>query len=156
SNPRKIRFGDIFSIGDIKPDSLPTGEENSYLLCITAHCDCLYPNKISNCFHFVGGKEITLNEGLKKGDEGFISYIKSEKRFVCIKWDTAPFTIYIPPDNNNITKIIESSFSEKRISMKHLTCLNENHAQRIANESFSWANRVGINFAKWDSGGKSK
>jgi len=154
--PRKIRFGDIFSIDFIK-ESLPTGEKNSYLLCITAHCDCLRPNKINDCFHFVGGKKITLNEGLEKGDTGFVSYIKSEEELVCIEWDTSPFTIYIPPDNNKITKVIESYFSGKEISIKHITCLNENHTQRIANESFSWANRVGINFAKWDrNGGKSK
>ncbi|MGA9188285.1 MAG: hypothetical protein WB014_06905, partial [Methanosarcina sp.] len=65
-------------------------------------------------------------------------------------------TIYIPSENNYITKVIESYFSGKEISIKHLTCLNENYTQRIANESFSWANRVGINFAKWDTGGKSK
>jgi hypothetical protein len=154
--PRKIRFGDIFSIKFVK-DSLPIREKNSYLICITAHCDCLRPNKINDCFHFVVGKEIALNEGLKQRDTDFVSYIKSENELVCIKWDTTPFTLYIPADNNDITETIESYFSGKEVSINHLTCLNENHAQRIANESFSWANRVGISFAKWDgTGGKSK
>jgi hypothetical protein len=157
NNPRKVRFGDIFLIGYKKIEPIPTGEKNSYLLCITAHCECLYPNKINNCFHFVGGKEIQLKDGLKKGDRGYISYIKPEKGLLCIEWEISPFTLYIPSNNNDITKIIESDFSGNQLSMKHLTCLNENYAQRIANESFNWANRVGINFAKWDSdGGKSK
>lgn len=174
---RNIRFGDIFAVdyvGDKSPSDSDekmvsespsnsdegksagidqdrnesVDKEISYLLCITAHCDCLRPKKINNYFHFVGGNEIKLHTGLTKGDSGFISYIKAGEKIICIEWKTSPFTIHIPPDDNDITKTIYSDFSREKILIKHLTCLNENHTQRIANGSFSWANRVGIDFAK--------
>ena len=121
--------------------------DNEYLLCITPHCDCLRPDKINNGFYFVIGTEINLPTGLKKGDTGFISYIKTEKGIICIEWKKSPFTIYIP--DNNISNPIECDFSGKKIALKYLTCQKENYTQRIANESFSSASRVGINLAKF-------
>lgn len=140
---RKIRFGDIFSIAYTDIATSPNDDE--YLLCITPHCDCLRP-KINNSFYFVIGTEIKLSNGLKKGDSGFISYIKTEKGIICIEWKTSPFTIYIP--HNNIIDSIECDFSGKKISLGYLTCQKENYTQRIANESFSFASRVGIDLAK--------
>ena len=141
---RKIRFGDIFSIAYV--DIATSSIDNKYLLCITPHCDCLRPDKINNGFHFVIGTEISLNNGLKKGDAGFISYIKAEKGIICIEWKTSPFTIYIP--DNKIIDPIECDFSGEKMAIRYLTCQKENYTQRIANESFSIASRVGIDLAK--------
>jgi len=118
----------------------------SYLLCITPHCDCLRPGKINNYFYFVGGKKIKLSQGLKKGDTGFISYIKTEKGFNCIEWEKPPFTIYIT-NENNILNPIECDLMGQKLTLKHLTWQKENYTQRIANESFSHASRVGIEIA---------
>jgi len=141
---RKIRFGDMFSIAYVDIAASPI--DNEYLLCITPHCECLRPNKINNGFYFVIGTEITLSNGLKQGDTGFISYIKTEKGIICIEWKTRPFTIYIP--DNNIIDPIECVFSGEKITLRYLTCQKENYTQRIANESFSSASKVGIDLAK--------
>ena len=119
----------------------------SYLLCITPHCDCLRPSKINNYFYFVGGKEIKPSQALKKGDTEFISFIKTEKGLYCIEWEKPPFTIYIS-NINNIINPIECDLMGQKITLKHLTWQKENYTQRIANESFSHASRVGIDLAK--------
>ncbi len=121
-------------------------KEDSFLLCITPHCDCLRPEKIDNCFYFVGGKKLDLSSGLKKGDTDFISYIQIENEIICIEWKTTPFTIHIP-NENKIIPPIECDLSGKKIRLKHITWQKENYSQRIANQSFSYASRVGINLA---------
>ena len=46
------------------------------MLCITAHCDCLYSeDKIDNMFYFVKGSKGNLEKALIEGDAGFDSYI---------------------------------------------------------------------------------
>ena len=140
--PRKIRFGDIFHLKNANNSNI----DFSFLLCITPHCDCFRPEKINNYFYFVGGKEIKLSRGLKIGDSGFISYVKTDKGLVCIEWEINPFTIYI--SENNIINPIEFDLMGQKITLKHLTWQKENHTQRIANESFSHASRVGIDLAK--------
>jgi len=126
----------------------------SYLLCITPHCDCLRPSKINNYFYFVGGKDIKPLQGLKEGDTEFISFIKTEKGLNCIKWEKPPFTIYIS-NKNNIINPIECDLMGQKITLKHLTWQKENYTQRIANESFSHASRVGIDLAKIKNEDKS-
>lgn len=146
---RKIRFGDIFSIKFIEEGtSLPS---YPFFLCITPHCDCLRPEKIKNSLFFVGGNEITLKKGLERGDSGFISFIMVNKKIICIEWKATPFTIYISVDANNIIKPTECDLSGKKIVISHLAHQKENYTQRIANESFSKANRVGIDFAKFEA-----
>ena len=142
AEPRKIRFGDIFHLKNANNSNI----DFSFLLCITPHCDCFRPEKINNYFYFVGGKEIKLSRGLKIGDSGFISYVKTDKGLVCIEWEINPFTIYI--SENNIINPIEFDLMGQKITLKHLTWQKENHTQRIANESFSHASRVGIDLAK--------
>lgn len=145
---QKIRFGDIFCIENAGDSKLTLDKiDISYLLCITPHCDCLRPSKINNYFYFVGGKEIKLSQGLKRGDTGFISYIKTEKGLYCIEWEKPPFTIYISKENN-ILNPIECDLMGQKITLKHLTWQKENYTQRITNESFSHASRVGIDLAK--------
>jgi len=138
---RKIRFGDIFSF--LEETSPPS---HSFLLCVTPHCDCLRPKK--NGFFFVSGNEISLKNGLEKEkiNSGFISFVIFDKKLICIEWITSPFTIHIPA--NNIIEHIVCDLLEKKIILNHLAYQKENYTQRIANESFSKANRVGIDFAK--------
>ena len=85
---------------------------------------------------------------MEKGDSGFISYIKQDEKIVCIEWKTTAFQLLIPINKNDITKSIESNFLGKKIVLTHLVNQKENYTQRIANESFSKASRVGIDFAK--------
>ncbi len=138
-----IRFGDIFNILDDK--GMGTSE---YLLCITAHCDCLHVENIKSEFFFVRGSTIKNSEGLAEGDAGNNSFILEANMHVfCIKWSNKPFTVFL--ENNKILKNdhkIQLGKSVKRIT--YVSTLKENYAQRIANNAFSHPMRVGIFFAK--------
>lgn len=140
---RCIGFGDIFSL---KVDNANT---NKYILCITAHCDCLYPEKLKNNFYFIEGTEYKLPKGLKEGDTGFNSFIEgvNNEKIICIKWKDKPITIYIPNESNNITSDISIIIGTNNYSSKYEATLKENYAQRMANRSFSYPLHVGIFFA---------
>lgn len=71
-NLPNLNFGDIFK-----------DEENNYYLCITALCDCLYPNKIDHNFYFVVGKELNVELALSLGDTAFISFIPGN---IAVNW----------------------------------------------------------------------
>lgn len=136
--PSSLRFGDIFKT------SCP---EIAYLLCITAHCDCFRPAKIKNHFLFVAGKKITLNTGLKRGDDGFQSFVKDKNDVICIEWEDKPFSLHIDTDNLDLTKALTLTYKQQEIRIDFLCTQKENYTQRIANNAFGNANRVGINFA---------
>lgn len=64
-----LNFGDIFK------DST-----DNYYLCITALCDCYYPNKIEHNFYFVKGSEFNdIELALKLGDTAFLSFLPNGK-----------------------------------------------------------------------------
>jgi len=64
-----LNFGDVFK-----------GANGDYYLCITALCDCYYPNKIDHNFYFVKGTEFNDVElALKLGDTAFLSFLPNEK-----------------------------------------------------------------------------
>ncbi len=141
-----LRFGDIFNIVDDKNSA--TAE---YLLCITAHCDCLHSENIKNQYFFVRGRVIANAIGLIEGDSGNNSFIRDAKRNInCIAWSHKPFTIYL--DDNKILKnthTVNIGKNAKRVV--YISTLKENYTQRIANHAFSHPMRVGIFFAKKDS-----
>lgn len=129
-----IEFGDVFDAGN-----------NSYLLCITAHCDCLQSDNIKNNFFFVKGTKTNLKKATEEGDEGFNSFIDDK---LIIEWTNKPFTIYVPKNKNNVEAPIDISLNGANAGMKHIGKIKENYAQRIANNAFGHAMRVGISFAK--------
>lgn len=64
-----LNFGDIFK------DS-----NGNYYLCITALCDCYYPNKIESNFYFAKGKEFAeIETALRLGDTAFLSFLPNNK-----------------------------------------------------------------------------
>ncbi len=64
-----LNFGDVFK-----------GSEEDYYLCITALCDCYYPNKIEHNFYFVKGTEFNdIELALKLGDTAFLSFLPNKK-----------------------------------------------------------------------------
>lgn len=64
-----LNFGDIFK-----------GSEEDYYLCITALCDCYYPNKIEHNFYFVKGTEFDdIELALRLGDTAFLSFLPNGK-----------------------------------------------------------------------------
>lgn len=72
-----LNFGDVFVHSE--------NSINTYYLCITALCDCYYPNKIEHNFYFVTGKELNHDVALKLGDTAFISFLPNSK---AVYWGT--------------------------------------------------------------------
>ncbi len=139
----QIRFGDIFKLTSEKSEDM-----HQYLLCITAHCDCLYAkDKINNMFYFVKGSKGNLESALKEGDTAFNSYIANNNSIEVINWFTKPFTLFIPEDRNNISQDIEITLGNDKKVLKFHSTLKENYAQRIANSAFIYPLHVGIFYA---------
>ena len=156
-NDNKLNFGDIFKKED----------KEEYFICITALCDCLRPEKISNAFFFAKGEPIKSKDALKLGDTAFISYL-SDKQIV--KWtdvntkidkDHHKFSpVYIKPlqftitnpefsDKNEIKFMFLSSNGEiDSFKAKYVTTIKQNYTQRIANHAFNHPIRVGVDFVK--------
>jgi hypothetical protein len=135
--PSRLHFGDIFQ-GNKK-----------YYLCITAHCDCLTPKNINDNYMFIESSTIhSLEAGLKAGDTAFHSFFRnSNGDIINVEWKKRPFTIHIPQGIINKKSDIQVLISGVQLDLKYVCTQKENYTQRIANNSFSFANRVGINFA---------
>jgi hypothetical protein len=142
---RSIRFGDLFQIDE----NGEGGSLQGYVLCITPHCDCLYPENIKSRFLFVyGEKDPDLNKSLISAEKEFYSFLIHAAKPLSIKWDNKPFTFFIPENTNNISTKIEVQFQGNSRFLNYIGTQKENYTQRIANESFSQASRVGIDLAK--------
>jgi len=144
NNKSTLGFGDL----------LVDTEKNEYYLCITALCDCLFPDKIKNNFYFVKGKKVSnFKMEIKKGDSGFKSFIDHE---TCIVWANEgdyikPFQIHVHSSNYNKGKIGLKLINENilvPLELDYKFTLKTNYAQRIANHSFSYPIRVGVDFVK--------
>jgi len=135
----KIKFGDVF---------ISNGDHSYYFLCITALCDCVRPENLNHMLYFVKGSKGSISDELKKGDQGFSSYLSDEKGnpFV-INWTNKPITIHIEESVNVIEKEIPINIYGEERKIYYLATIKENYAQRIANNSFSHPMRVGIYFA---------
>jgi hypothetical protein len=140
----KLGFGDL----------LFDSAKNEYYLCITALCDCLFPEKIKNNFYFVKGKKVTdFKKEIKNGDSGFKSFIDHE---TCIVWANEgdyikPFQIYVHSSNYNSGIIELNMINENELvplELEYKFTLKTSYAQRIANHSFSYPIRVGVDFVK--------
>lgn len=70
---------------------------------------------------------------------------------VLVQWKTnAPFSIHIPDDlNTGIASGSKKVFIDGAVwDLNYCSTLKENYAQRMANHALSYANRIGITFAK--------
>jgi len=143
-----IRFGDIFSIRE----SVKAIDIDGYLLNITAHCDCLRPEKINYNFHFVSGKTDLLKNALKNvnSEKYCFSFLFRNNDPVCISWETKPFTIFLPGKKRffSSNKPIKAKIGEDSKCLFFEGTLVENYTQRIANNAFAHAARVGVDLAK--------
>lgn len=135
----KVKFGDIF---------ISDGDHPYYFLCITALCDCVRPENLQHMLYFVKGSKGSVSDELKKGDEGFSSYLRDEKgNPYVINWTNKPISIYIKESENVIENEIQINvFGEER-KINYLATIKENYTQRITNNAFAHPMRVGIYFA---------
>jgi hypothetical protein len=127
----KLGFGDLFK------------SKETYFLCITPHCDCFEPKKINHQFYFIKGDSIKLESGLKKAEQGYFSFFMEENRPVVVNWDCKPFTAYIP-DEINILSSKKFNYAGESYDLSYVCSIKENYTQRIANNSFGYGYRVGI------------
>ncbi|MBI3123395.1 MAG: hypothetical protein HYZ10_03235 [Ignavibacteriales bacterium] len=146
SKNNKIHFGDIFNVIDINENGAKR-KTSKYLINITSHCDCLYPENIDQHFMFVRGSMIELLDALKKGDTGFYSYVKKDGEIIAIQWNKNPFTLFLQNEKNTINDPIQTHMGATKCLLVYEGSLKENYAQRIANNAFLNATRVGIFFA---------
>lgn len=131
-NDPSLRFGDLF---------LNPANPNEYFLCITPSCDCLHTENINGNFYFVKGTIENNLLAIKGAETGFYSFILRDNEPMCIKWVCKPFTSYIAVNDIDQLKI---NYSGSEIQLQHLIILKENYTQRMANESFGYGHRVGI------------
>lgn len=129
-----LRFGDIFN-NTAKPDE--------FYLCITPSCDCLHTENIHDNFYFIKGSIYNNLRALIEAETGFHSFILVDNEPKCIKWQCKPFTSFISQNDMNRLKI---NYSGSEIQLQHQIILKENYAQRVANESFGYGHRVGVDF----------
>ena len=139
----KLQFGDIFYTED------STGKRDGrFFLCVTAHCDCLNPKvNIKNNFFFIGGNVGDANKLIKEGDGVFCSYIKDEKEISAINWYPRPLIINIQDSTIIDCKLGGRDGLGRDYMLVYHSTIKENYAQRMANNSFAHAMRVGIDFA---------
>lgn len=139
----RIKFGDIF-IG-LDENGKPNGK---YWLNISAHCDCLAPeDNLKNNFYFIAGNKNDLKASLSEGDGGFNSYLKVGNDILSIKWNNRPVILNIQDSRMTDYVVKAKDGTLKDIALYYRSTLKENYTQRMANNSFSFAMRVGIDFA---------
>ncbi|MCX6581063.1 MAG: response regulator receiver domain [Candidatus Aminicenantes bacterium] len=151
-----LRFGDIFSV----QNSAEAIDIDGYLLNITAHCDCLRPDKINYYFHFVSGKIDSLKNALKyiNNEDDCFSFFCPKNTPLCISWEIKPFTIFIPEEKRRFSPgfPIEIEIGKESKYLFYEGALLENYAQRIANKAFAHAARVGIDLVGWGNESKKE
>jgi len=136
--------GDIVKFGDVFFNK----KGGNYYMCITAHCDCLQTENIKNNFFFVSGTKHDAMELVEKGDDVFCSYIKENDQIIAIQWNSKPIVLQIP--DNKILKNEIKGFdgNDTEYNLSYHSTIKENYTQRMANNAFAHAMRVGIDFAK--------
>jgi len=101
-----LNFGDVF----ISP-------EKKYYLCVTALCDCYYPNKIKNNFYFVIGNEFKDKQlALKLNDTAFLSFLSNDK---AVYWGDTEYLKLKKTNGNDIAKNIEN-YKDNESTLKSL------------------------------------
>lgn len=139
----RIHFGDLFLLSKNENENQSRG----FILNITPHCDCLHTENVKNKLFFVFADKISIEDGLNCAEKGFHSFLIYKNEPLCIKWNGKPFTLYIPEDNNNISKPIQVKYHDLEHYLHYVATQKDNYTQRIANEAFSHASRVGVELA---------
>jgi hypothetical protein len=139
----RIKFGDVFM--GLDEQGKPNGK---YWLNISAHCDCLSPeDNLKNNFYFIAGSKNDLKASLTDGDGGFNSYLKVGNDILSLKWTNRPIVLNIQNSRMSNYAVKATDGRLKELALLYISTLKENYTQRMANNSFSFAMRVGIDFA---------
>ena len=145
-----IDFGDILESKKEKEDGT---KEREFWLCITAKCDCCRPQNIEYDYLFVKGtKKGKYSEAIKDAEGKQQSFVSTKEGIIVVSWKELNLrSIYITSKNNVLEKpgdCINGNYRGENIQFTYLGNMKENYTQRVANEAFSHANRVGITLAQ--------
>ncbi len=140
-NTHYLSSGDVFEVDkSLYGDG---AESHTYIICISQSCECLRPQKLYNNYSFAFGKIAKDATVLSHVEEGFFTFLPSEKT---IEWEDKHFTINIVDNTFDINK--EESFkflyAGKTYSAKYVGYQKELYTQRLINRIFSYAMRMGI------------
>jgi hypothetical protein len=112
-----LNFGDVFK-----------DKDDNYYLCITALCDCYYPNKISGNFYFAQGVEFDdIDLALKLGDTAFLSFLPNGKAVYWGDIENPKLKKYKPKILSSSEDSIETLKSDIEIQKKQIDTLVHNH-----------------------------
>jgi hypothetical protein len=145
NNKAMLNFGDVFR-----------DNKGYFYLCITPLCDCILHGGKSNIgfkYYFVKGQKSNLDEAIKVGEKGFVSFL-DDKTSVVWKQDEyiKPFQLYIPIPNlvdNKITYLDWDKNNDKdEVEIEYIFTIRQNYTQRIVNHAFGHPIRVGVDFVK--------
>ncbi len=126
--------------------------KKEYWLCITALCDCTRPTiNIDNDYLFVRGYLLTdekdIKRAVKEAESKWDSYVEVDDKVVIIRWAKPIKSLCV----ENVVVVgngsIEGKFRDRAITLKYIGTLKEKYVQRIVNNTFSNAERVGVTLA---------
>lgn len=126
-------FYNSVSVKSLHPESIPNlnfgdifvGKNNDYYLCITALCDCYYPNKINGNFYFVEGTVFDdIELALQLGDTAFLSFLPNGK---AVYWGV----LDKPKKYNKIKNLVLSNSSNDLKKMGQDISLLKNRIEKL-------------------------
>ena len=143
-NPKhQLKTGDIFKI-ETPIINENTSEPNiEYIICVTQSCDSLRPEKINYNFAFTCGKKIPISTALSNVQTRFYSFINKNE---AIEWNNRFFTLNLK--ENHVFNINEdipiTLYDGKAGNLEYIGNQKEIFSQRIINETFNYASRMGV------------
>lgn len=131
---RQISTGDIF-------EKLENGKHKGYLMCITQGCDCVRPKKIDFNYAFSTGFAITEDSVLAGAEERYCTYMPDGH--LCIEWTRKFYTIHLENTQQRIFDTQAPIKIDATTSLRYLGTQKDHYAQRVINNVFSTAMRIG-------------
>lgn len=134
SQKRQISTGDVFEV-------LTEGVTSGYLMCVTQGCDCVRPDKIEFNYAFSLGTSTTGKSALEGAEKRYYTYMPDGS--LCIEWDRKFYTIHLENKEQRIFNTQELIVIDAITSLRYLGTQKDHYAQRVINNVFSTAMRMG-------------
>lgn len=137
-----LSFGDVFKA------------PSSYWMCVSAKCDCSHPDNNNRNYIFIKGQVTDEEQALDDADSQYISFIEHGGSIKAITWQTRIFVCYVELPEVEIGHKLKVATADRKnnneyIEVEYVTSISPDYAQRMANNVFSFANRVGVSFAQY-------
>lgn len=87
------------------------------------------------------------NKLVQDGDSVFCSYIRDAEDIIAVQWNARPVVLKIANNKIEQGQLVGIDGLDSNYTLSYHSTLKENYTQRMANNSFGFAMRVGIDFA---------